>query len=126
MPKIRKHKHISKTRKLKRINKSIIKSSIYKKHVKVNINTGSKPSGLSYMQMPAYHNFSDIKTSFLEFLPSLHWLYCIFLLWYILFFPNTTDPKFSQQHEIYFNCCYFLSCNIFELLLSRSPASFTL
>ena len=40
----------------KKINKSIYKSNINKQHVKVNVHTGSTPSGISYMQAPAYPN----------------------------------------------------------------------
>jgi len=47
----------------KKINKSIYKSNINKQHVKVNINTGSTPSGVSYMQAPAYPNLMDINTA---------------------------------------------------------------
>ena len=48
----------------KRINKSIYKSKINKQHVKVNVNTGgSTPSGISYMQAPAYPNLMDINTA---------------------------------------------------------------
>ena len=61
MPKVKKHKHAKKPR--KRINKSIYKSNINKQHVKVNVNTGSTPSGISYMQAPAYPSLMDINTA---------------------------------------------------------------
>ena len=48
----------------KKINKSIYKSNINKQHVKVNVNTGgSIPSGVSYMQAPAYPNLTDINST---------------------------------------------------------------
>ena len=47
----------------KRINKSIYKSNINKQNVKVNVHTGSTPSGISYMQAPAYPNLMDINTA---------------------------------------------------------------
>ena len=60
MPKVRKYKR-KKPR--KRINKSIYKSNINKQHVKVNVNAGSTPSGISYMQAPAYPNLMDINST---------------------------------------------------------------
>ena len=47
----------------KRINKSIYKSNINKQSVKVNVHTGSTPSGVSYMQLPAYPNLTDINST---------------------------------------------------------------
>ena len=47
----------------KKINKSIYKSNINKQHVKVNVHTGSQPSGVSYMQAPAYPNLTDINST---------------------------------------------------------------
>ena len=47
----------------KRINKSIYKSNINKQHVKVNVHTGSTPSGVSYMQAPAYPNLTYINST---------------------------------------------------------------
>ena len=47
----------------KKINKSIYKSNINKQHVKVNVHTGSTPSGISYMQAPAYPNLMDINST---------------------------------------------------------------
>ena len=47
----------------KKINKSIYKSNINKQNVKVNVHTGSTPSGISYMQAPAYPNLTDINTA---------------------------------------------------------------
>ena len=61
MPKVKKYKRAKKPR--KRINKSIYKSNINKQHVKVNVNTGGKPSGISYMQTPAYPNLMDINST---------------------------------------------------------------
>ena len=52
-----------KKRKPKKINKSIYKSNINKQHVKVNVHTGSTPSGVSYMQAPAYPNLMDINST---------------------------------------------------------------
>ena len=60
MPKVKKYKRAKKPR--KRINKSIYKSNINKQHVKVNVNTGT-PSGISYMQAPAYPNLMDINST---------------------------------------------------------------
>ena len=48
----------------KKIIKSIYKSNINKQHVKVNVNTGgSIPSGILHMQVHAYPNLMDIKTT---------------------------------------------------------------
>ena len=47
----------------KKINKSIYKSNINKQNVEVNAHTGSTPSGISYMQAPAYPNLMDINTT---------------------------------------------------------------
>ena len=47
----------------KKINKTIYKSNINKQHVKVNVHTGSTPSGVSYMQAPAYPNLMDINST---------------------------------------------------------------
>ena len=47
----------------KKINKSIYKSNINKQHVKVNVNTGSTPSGIIYMQAPAYPTLMDINST---------------------------------------------------------------
>ena len=47
----------------KKINKSIYKSNINKQNVNVNVHTGSTPSGISYMQAPAYPNLMDINTA---------------------------------------------------------------
>ena len=58
MPKVKKYKRAKKPR--KRINKSIYKSNINKQHVKVNVNNGSTPSGISDMHAPAYPNLMDI------------------------------------------------------------------
>ena len=60
MPKVKKYKRAKKPR--KRINKSIYKSNINKQNVKVNVNTGT-PSGISYMQAPAYPNLMDINST---------------------------------------------------------------
>ena len=46
----------------KKINKSIYKSNINKQHVKVNVNTGSTPSGITYMQASSYPNLMDINS----------------------------------------------------------------
>ena len=59
MPKVKKYKRAKKSR--KRVNKSIYKSNINKQHVKVNVHTGSTPSGISYMQAPTHPNLTDIK-----------------------------------------------------------------
>jgi hypothetical protein len=60
MPKVKKYKRAKKPRKI--INKSIYKSNIInnKQHVKVNVHTGSTPSGISHMNAPAYPNLMDI------------------------------------------------------------------
>ena len=47
----------------KRINKSIYKSNINKQHAKVNVHTGSTPSGVTYMQAPSYSNLMDINST---------------------------------------------------------------
>ena len=45
------------------MNKSIYKSNINKQNVKVNVHTGSTPSGISYMQVPTYPNLTDINST---------------------------------------------------------------
>ena len=59
-----------KKRKPKKINKSIYKSNINKQNVKVNVHTGSTPSGISYMQAASYPNLMDINTADKEQLKS--------------------------------------------------------
>ena len=56
-------KKYKKSKHKKKINKSIYKSNINKQHVKVNVHTGSTPSGVSYMQAPAYPNLTDINST---------------------------------------------------------------
>ena len=56
-------KKYKKSKHKKKINKSIYKSNINKQHVKVNVHTGSTPSGVSYMQAPAYPYLMDINTT---------------------------------------------------------------